>query len=60
MKSRKSTKVNKLKYYHNYKWCAETLEFVRYDGNYAVFKNHFRKCFFALPISEAQTLEEIK
>lgn len=59
MKSRK-TKVNKLEYYHNYRWCAEILTFVKFEGNYAVFQNQERGSLQVLPMSIAQTLSEVE
>ena len=53
-------KLTKLEYFKNYKWCAETLTFVKFDGNYAVFKNKERGSLQILPMSVATTLKEVE
>lgn len=59
-KKMRKPKLTKLEYFKNYKWCAETLTFVKFDGNYAVFENKERGSLQILPMSVATTLKEVE
>lgn len=60
MRRRSKPKITKLEYFKNYRWCAETLTFVKFEGNYAVFENKERGSLQILPLSVATTLSEIE
>lgn len=53
-------KLTKLEYFKNYKWCAEILTFVKFEGNYAVFQNQERGSLQVLPMNIATTLSEVE
>lgn len=57
---RNKPKLTKLEYYKKYRWCAETLTFVKFEGNYAVFQNEERDSLQVLPMSIATTLVEVE